>query len=965
MSPDPQSPVSTPRISVDSDAGEDAESHPFSRRPATSPSRPISIKNTSRKPQTSTMAQPVAESDHSFSTAQTKVHQEHEGNLEAKFAAPDMASGPEHGTSLDSVAPLPRHLSAMPPTGLSPWVKAVNPSNPAQNDPNAANWFGRWQHIYPHKPRASSVKWRSLCTPAAVPLTTEEFPKESELEADYVRNTYSISRNEDHELLEVPKTLGTLVREMIALRLSHGYQLVIGPNLADYLGDETCENIDVFNTDILAEEGRTIFMSMGDTIQRLICAAEGVVEVTKYKRKKATEGSGAKAKRLSYNAHIKTILAEEFRVRSINLAPSNEEYNWNGADAYLAGHKDHLSNQIEQLRFWRARFVLIPVEPPPNARRPLQTMNEDNDEEVHLLGIDALSQMWQRHRHIPVQDRQFKSSAGKKKDPNPLGIIYQTRNPSEVVLAELDRLVLLDLGGESWPTQLLPDSELFERSNLSLPKLAQTIQGERGIEMRNRRWHLRLHYNCFIGTELTTWMHENFRDIDSREEAVELGNELMQHGLFTHVEKRHPFRDGNYFYQIADKYRSSRPDSRSARLPGRRPDKSVPSTPMMEALPRDLSRSQSGSTQEDDSNGSGIMTPTKEGKGRTSILLSKEMRLDVDTRKRSNRPEIISLHYDRLHNPENCYHLELSWIDATSKLIEDAIVSWATLAEKFGLKLVEVPITELSAIETVEPFRAPYPVKLKIRPPGAQSTNLFNSTSFTPQTVMDRHYYQKALLKKFNFVLDFEAASDFPPDVDVAYSWGKLGYLYPQFVHRSGIILAQITDDGNFLLLANRLYNTRSAAVKDPSRFDRLQEHPTRRQGPGGLSADRPSPHPSPLVRASSDVLGASLAQSTISAYQTPESVKDDLEAFCSDAAKLEAFYREIPSARTVSSSSTALKPSAPPGLDASIPSLQLPERLMSRQVSTPSPTQAGNPGTIISSSDSLINVDTGKDGRG
>src|SRR5256885_3690170 len=84
--------------------------------------------------------------------------------------------------------------------------------------------------------------------------------------------------------------------------------------------------------------------------------------------------------------------------------------------------------------------------------------------------------------------------------------------------------------------------------------------------------------------------------------------------------------------------------------------------------------------------------------------------------------------------------------------------------------------------------------------------------------------------------------------------------------HRSGIALAQITDEGDFLLLANRLYNNRSMGARDSSKFEKLDAH--ERRGLGGLSSgvgaefsggaagsDRPSPHPSPLIRATSDVL--------------------------------------------------------------------------------------------------------------
>jgi hypothetical protein len=34
---------------------------------------------------------------------------------------------------------------------------------------------------------------------------------------------------------------------------------------------------------------------------------------------------------------------------------------------------------------------------------------------------------------------------------------------------------------------------------------------------------------CFIGFEFTTWLLQNIRDIDTREQAVKFGNELIEH----------------------------------------------------------------------------------------------------------------------------------------------------------------------------------------------------------------------------------------------------------------------------------------------------------------------------------------------------------------------------------------------------------------------------------------------------
>ena len=839
---------------------------------------------------------------------------------------------------------------------LSPWIRRVNPSNPTNTKPRTMPWVGRWQHLYPRPPKASGMKWRSLCTPASVPLTTEEFPTKEELDTLFDQRSYMVSQDASKELSEIPRCRESFVHEMLGLRFAHGYQLVTGPALADAGYMQTTSYLVFMDLAKLVNDGNYIFMSMGNSIQKISFTNSTEVEVTKFTRK-APKYEPSTPQSITYRPSIRTILSSGYTTKSMRHAGFSEEYPWQLADQHLAGRVDSPVDAIEKLRFWRARFVLIPVEPPASARRPVQAMSEDNEEEIHLLGIRALTQMWQRYRHIPPERPKFKPTMGRRKDPNPLEINFQTLNPSEVVATELDKFSAAEDAGEGRSTQLLPESEMLDRSNCSLPQLAQIMQSEKGIDILTRRWHLQLHFHCFKGDDFTDWLTLNFKDIDTREEAVEFGNELMQHGLFQHANKRHNFKDGNYFYQIDTEYRTPRPESKSYWFPtSRRSDRSVPSTPATEIPPKDSplgSRTRSASSSVNEGQEAPISAPAKSSaeKKRMSIALSKVMRLDVDHRKRSSRPEIINLHYDKLHNPENCYHLELSWMNVTSKLVEDAIVTWATQGEKYGLKLVEVPIAEVSSISDYEPFRAPSRVTISVPPPkssiaAANGNTYFTSTSFTPQAPpkLDPLLYQKALLRRFDFVLDLEAASDFPSDVDVEYSWGKLEYRYSQFVHRSGVILAQITDEGDFLLLANRLYNTRSATTNDSTRkFDAKKDlhngrapafPPTSVPGIAGLNAPQPSPQASPMVRASSDVLGskAALATSGMATYITPEQIFWDLEEFCNDVIKLEAFYKEVAAAppsiprRSSSTSSSALKPVR--DLEMSIPELILPASL-------------------------------------
>lgn len=317
---------------------------------------------------------------------------------------------------------------------------------------------------------------------------------------------------------------------------------------------------------------------------------------------------------------------------------------------------------------------------------------------------------------------------------------------------------------------------------------------------------------------------------------------------------------------------------------------------------------------------------------RRKVYLSKVMRYDVDHRKKSYRPEIINLHYDRLHNPDNCYHIRIDWMNVTAKFIDDSVVSWANSVERFGLKLVELPINEAAAISESDPFRSPYLIKLVLQPPTSPSTQIYDVDSFVPYIKTDRFAYHKALLKKLSFVLDIEAASNFPADVDVMYSWGKPDYRYTQYIHKSGMVLAQITDDGDFLLLANRLYNDRAAARRELGRV-LAPEREFDRRIIGAIGGNRRSPMVSPTVKPAQpqDVPFAAVMESL--KPKSPEEIKDEVEGFCHDKFLLKEFYLEQGKPRIAEPS-----PQVTPVLGSSVPELMLPPKFLVREVSPGSP---------------------------
>lgn len=840
--------------------------------------------------------------------------------------------GPKIDVTSSSGAKLPSTLS--PTSAIAPWAVLVNPCNPRKNSANLASQFRRWQHVFPKQLKTASVKWKSLCSPAAVPLTNEYFPTAEQLATEYNESPYKIAQNDDDEALDAPKSRETLVRELIAFRLSHGFQIIVGSAVAEVTGGREQDLSSILHSEYMCNDGDTVFMCLGNTIHQLVCAAGGEVEVKRFTRMPTTalESSAGIDKPLTYKAFIRTAFEDRYKPREVILRPARKEYNWNFIDTFLAGYHDEFS---EILRFWRARFVLIPVEIPAVHRRALPVLTEDSEEEIRLEGIRKLTQLWQRNRYLPPEERFFQTSTSKKqKDPNPLAIEYHTRDPSAIVAGGPDSTLLQALEND-FQTSLFAGSEQYHTSNIDIKRLAEDLQGEKGIPMLDRRWHWRLHYNCFLGFDLTSWLLTNFRDIETRDEAVELGNKLMEKGLFHHVQKRHQFRDGNFFFQIAPEYRAPRPDSKSSWFGIKKtPDRSVPSTPASEGprssplLGRGSVKSRHSVDDSDSVHGSEKEVPQKR-----KVTLSRVMRYDVDSRRRSYRQELISLHYDRLHNPDNCYHIRIDWMNVTAKLIEDAIVTWATSVEKYGLKLVEVPIAEASNISDHHPFRSPYMVKLALAPPPVQSEQLWDPSHFSPQPKIDKFAYHKALLRHLNFVLDMEATSAFPSDVEVTYSWGKPDYKYTQFIHRSGGVLAQITNEGDFILLANRLAHNRA---KDAVKFRPTDPYDHKRPTATSTTPSTPaidkvikSPFSSPLARPVQDssLLHTALQTTALQtplrdvppSAQTPEQVKDEVETFCADPIRLRHFYEKAlhptPSA----------SPHTLPVPESNIPSLGLP----------------------------------------
>lgn len=125
--------------------------------------------------------------------------------------------------------------------------------------------------------------------------------------------------------------------------------------------------------------------------------------------------------------------------------------------------------------------------------------------------------------------------------------------------------------------------------------------------------------------------------------------------------------------------------------------------------------------------------------------------------------EILTVHLDRVHNPENCFQLRLEWLNTTPKFIDEKLVYITQLTEKYGLRLVQVPLQEINQLKYTNPFCSLFPVKMAIDPRSIiRLKNQANSTNnpnffkdlrspipniIEEPLVDDEWYYHKFVLK--------------------------------------------------------------------------------------------------------------------------------------------------------------------------------------------------------------------------
>lgn len=199
-------------------------------------------------------------------------------------------------------------------------------------------------------------------------------------------------------------------------------------------------------------------------------------------------------------------------------------------DMLVAGYESQFNDSI---RYWRTRFVVIPTDESPSIHTG-PNGEELDDEEVRLLGIDKLAELFSRARWISPEDR--------GKAVPPIRFLTTDLDPAASILDESLTAQLDDIHALG-PLRKKPKSAK-DIGEMPLAAIAKAMREEDGVPIKEHRWHGRRYANSFTGSDFVSWLVREFRDVSTREQGTEWGAKLQEQGLFDHCRGAHGFLDG-------------------------------------------------------------------------------------------------------------------------------------------------------------------------------------------------------------------------------------------------------------------------------------------------------------------------------------------------------------------------------------------------------------------------------------
>uniref|UniRef100_A0A8C9SUB0 DEP domain containing 5, GATOR1 subcomplex subunit n=1 Tax=Scleropages formosus TaxID=113540 RepID=A0A8C9SUB0_SCLFO len=211
------------------------------------------------------------------------------------------------------------------------------------------------------------VDWKSLTTPACLPLTTDYFPDRQALQNDYTEGCYDLlphtdmdRRDDDAPVMTAPQVF----EEFISQRLMQGYQIIVqasvrkpAPTMVPPLSSSPLYSRGLVSRRRPEDEESVYWLSMGRTFHK-VCLKDKIITVTRYLPKYPYESA-----QIQYSYSLcPPNLDAQFMSCWVEFSHERlEEYKWNYLDQYICSAGSEDFSLIDSLKFWRTRFLLLPA----------------------------------------------------------------------------------------------------------------------------------------------------------------------------------------------------------------------------------------------------------------------------------------------------------------------------------------------------------------------------------------------------------------------------------------------------------------------------------------------------------------------------------------------------------------------------------------------------------------------------
>eukprot|EP00118_Oscarella_pearsei_P017676 m.177287 g.177287 ORF g.177287 m.177287 type:complete len:1395 (+) comp39158_c2_seq36:44-4228(+) len=621
------------------------------------------------------------------------------------------------------------------------------------------------------------MDWTSLTSPACLPLTTDYVPPK--LLEEYSQTPYTVSADSYKGLEKEGLSVEQVCKELVFQRLCKCFQIVVLKAAKDRPSFFRKRDTDDY------------YLGTGRQYHRIRLSSPQVqVTVFKPNHAKFLKASAP----YQYTYQIWGAVHESYQASNATFHKGLlDDVNWNSLDTSVFGASNigELGVLVESWKYWRSRYLLLPVYDPASLLDS-DTLIRERHFENFIRFLEAVNRVRRldstsskgETRHLSIQfDTKRRWSKRRLKASNTIDVPYDLPDSQPILQTDKQMSTEQDLAFKEQTPEM---KELTESS--SLDAITKAMKDEScGVDIIDGQSKLKA-VKCFLGFDAVSWLLSNVKNVKSRGEAANLGQRLLTGHHFVHASGKleKDFLDGFFFYtfetaQASDAFgdswmevRFEFEDSQPLLSPS-----AATSSPFRHPL-MSLGQTPTSPTPS---------TPTKLTSVPVAIKSQERYRrmvLNADPQNKGGRHEWMVVKYDSNYGPSHAFSIDFQWLVTTGCLVNDVVHLWSRRASQCGFQLISVPASPMAHAyqATGNPFRGPVFVAFDV---GLDCVQKYFTSNRVVSPKLALFTLQEAILRKLGFLHDSPAGFL----AQISDSTLDAGYRRV-YVHWSGLVFAQI-----------------------------------------------------------------------------------------------------------------------------------------------------------------------------